>query len=127
MVPTMDILSGEGLDFFSFFPAFTSMSALLIMLVSSLGWGLGYFGQPHILVKFMAIGDADDLKKSTHIAMLWVLLSLGFAIAIGIVGKAYLSTLWKMRMLKEYSSSWQSLFRHHLLQESSGQPFWQQS
>lgn len=91
-VPTMDILSGEGPDFFSFFPASTSMSALLIMLVSSLGWGLGYFGQPHILVKFMAIGDADDLKKSTHIAMLWVLLSLGFAIAIGIVGKAYLST-----------------------------------
>jgi sodium/proline symporter len=62
-VPTMDILSGEGPDFFSFFPASTSMSALLIMLVSSLGWGLGYFGQPHILVKFMAIGDADDLKK----------------------------------------------------------------
>lgn len=49
-VPTMDILSGEGPDFFSFFPASTSMSALLIMLVSSLGWGLGYFGQPHILV-----------------------------------------------------------------------------
>ena len=62
------------------------------MIVSSLGWGLGYFGQPHILVKFMAIGDPKELKKSTRIAMTWVLLSLSFAIAIGVVGKAYLST-----------------------------------
>lgn len=89
--PTMDILSKEGSDFFSFFPDSTGMGALIVMMVSSLGWGLGYFGQPHILVKFMAIGDAKDLKKSTHIAMTWVLLSLSFAIAMGIVGKAYLT------------------------------------
>ena len=62
------------------------------MIVSSLGWGLGYFGQPHILVKFMAIGDPKELKKSTRIAMTWGLLWLSFAIAIGVVGKAYLST-----------------------------------
>lgn len=89
---TLDILSKEGADFFSFFPDSTGMSALLVMIVSSLGWGLGYFGQPHILVKFMAIGDPKELKKSTRIAMTWVLLSLTFAIAIGVVGKAYLST-----------------------------------
>lgn len=91
-MPTLDILSKEGSDFFSFFPDSTGMSALLVMIVSSLGWGLGYFGQPHILVKFMAIGDPKELKKSTRIAMTWVLLSLSFAIAIGVVGKAYLST-----------------------------------
>lgn len=91
-MPTLDILSKEGTDFFSFFPDSTGMSALLVMIVSSLGWGLGYFGQPHILVKFMAIGDPKELKKSTRIAMTWVLLSLTFAIAIGVVGKAYLST-----------------------------------
>ena len=91
-MPTLDILSKEGADFFSFFPDSTGMSALLVMIVSSLGWGLGYFGQPHILVKFMAIGDPKELKKSTRIAMTWVLLSLTFAIAIGVVGKAYLST-----------------------------------
>lgn len=91
-MPTLDILSKEGADFFSFFPDSTGMSALLVMIVSSLGWGLGYFGQPHILVKFMAIGDPKKLKKSTRIAMTWVLLSLTFAIAIGVVGKAYLST-----------------------------------
>lgn len=91
-MPTLDILSKEGADFFSFFPDSTGMSTLLVMIVSSLGWGLGYFGQPHILVKFMAIGDPKELKKSTRIAMTWVLLSLTFAIAIGVVGKAYLST-----------------------------------
>lgn len=91
-MPTLDVLSKEGADFFSFFPDSTGMSALLVMIVSSLGWGLGYFGQPHILVKFMAIGDPKELKKSTRIAMTWVLLSLTFAIAIGVVGKAYLST-----------------------------------
>lgn len=91
-MPTLDILSKEGSDFFSFFPDSTGMSALLVMIVSSLGWGLGYFGQPHILVKFMAIGDPKELKKSTRIAMTWVLLSLSFAIAIGVVGKAYLTT-----------------------------------
>ena len=91
-VPTLDILAGEGRDFFSFFPDSTGTAALVAMMVSSLGWGLGYFGQPHILVKFMAIGDPKELKKSTRIAMTWVLLSLSFAIAIGIVGKAYLTT-----------------------------------
>lgn len=60
------------------------------MILSSLGWGLGYFGQPHILVRFMAISNPKELKKSTQIAVSWVLLSLTFAVAIGIVGKAYL-------------------------------------
>ncbi len=91
-IPTLDILSSEGPQYFSFFPDNTDSMALLIMITSSLGWGLGYFGQPHILVKFMAIGKADDLKKSTNIAMAWVILSLLFAISIGVVGKAYLST-----------------------------------
>ncbi len=91
-IPTLDIISREGADFFSFFPDSTGPAALAIMLISSLGWGLGYFGQPHILVKFMAISNPAELKKSTHIAMTWVLLSLTFAIGIGIVGKAYLST-----------------------------------
>lgn len=91
-VPTFDLLSQQGADYFSFMPDSSGTAALLVMMVSSLGWGLGYFGQPHILVKFMAISDAKDLKKSTRIAMTWVLLSLMFSIAIGIVGKAYLST-----------------------------------
>ena len=123
-MPTLDILSKEGSDFFSFFPDSTGISALLVMIVSSLGWGLGYFGQPHILVKFMAIGDPKELKKSTRIAMTWVLLSLSFAIAIGVVGKAYLSTPLEMPMQNGYSSLWPNRCRRLSLQALSGLPSW---
>ncbi len=58
----------------------------LVAIISTMAWGLGYFGQPHILARFMSIGKLSDVKKSTAIAGVWVLLSLGFAIVIGIVG-----------------------------------------
>ena len=90
--PTLDALSKEGANFFSFFPESTTGMMNFIMFVSSVGWGLGYFGQPHILVRFMAISDAKELKKSTNIAMGWVIISLLCAIAIGVIGKAYLAT-----------------------------------
>ena len=47
-------------------------------------------GQPHILVRFMAISDAKELKKSTNIAMVWVILSLMAAIAVGLIGHVYM-------------------------------------
>ena len=59
-------------------------------IVSGLGWGLGYFGMPHILVRFMGIKDPDQVKKSAWIASIWVVLSLGAAIAIAILGRTYL-------------------------------------
>lgn len=61
-------------------------SAGILAILSSLAWGLGYFGQPHILVRFMSIKDVKELKKSRRIAMIWVLISLIGAIAIGILG-----------------------------------------
>ena len=89
--PTMQALAGEGADFFSLLPPSSSNLTNLIMFISCAGWGLGYFGQPHILVRFMAISNPNDLKKSTHIAMVWVLISLMAAIAMGIIGKAFLT------------------------------------
>ena len=59
-------------------------------IVSGLGWGLGYFGMPHILVRFMGIKDPKEVKKSAWIACIWVVLSLGAAIAVGILGRTYL-------------------------------------
>ena len=59
-------------------------------IVSGLGWGLGYFGMPHILVRFMGIKDPNEVKKSAWIACVWVVLSLGAAIAVGILGRTYL-------------------------------------
>lgn len=55
-------------------------------VLSSLAWGLGYFGQPHILVRFMSIKNVSELKKSRRIAMIWVVISLIGAIAIGLLG-----------------------------------------
>ncbi len=62
-----------------------------IDIISGLAWGLGYFGMPHILVRFMAVKSEKELKKSKVIAIVWVALSLFFACVIGIVGRAYLS------------------------------------
>ena len=90
--PTWHALAKEGSDFFSLLPPSSSGMANLILFLSCAGWGLGYFGQPHILVRFMAIGNPDDLKKSTRIAMVWVIISLMAAIAMGIIGKAFLTT-----------------------------------
>ena len=61
-------------------------SAAIIAAISSLAWGLGYFGQPHIVVRFMGIRSHKDLTKATTIAMTWVIISLAAAIIIGFIG-----------------------------------------
>ncbi len=58
-------------------------------IVSGLAWGLGYFGMPHILVRFMSIKNSKMIKKSATIGIIWVILSLGAAIAMAILGRAY--------------------------------------
>ncbi len=66
-------------------------SNTFVNIISGLGWGLGYFGMPHILVRFMAVRDEKELKKSKAVAIGWVALSLFFACFIGVVGRAYLA------------------------------------
>lgn len=60
-------------------------------ILSQLAWGLGYCGMPHILVRFMAIKNEKELKKSSVIAIVWVFLSLVMACVIGVVGRAFLA------------------------------------
>lgn len=55
-------------------------------IVSTLAWGLGYFGMPHILLRFMAIEDAKKLKISRRVASVWVVISMAIAIFIGVIG-----------------------------------------
>ncbi|MBQ8920653.1 MAG: sodium/proline symporter [Oscillospiraceae bacterium] len=55
-------------------------------IVSTLAWGLGYFGMPHILLRFMAIKDKKQVKISRRIASIWVVIAMGVAILIGFVG-----------------------------------------
>ena len=61
-----------------------------IELISLLAWGVGYFGQPHILVRFMAISSSKEIKQATRIAMTWVIISLAAAVAVGMVGRVFL-------------------------------------
>ncbi len=58
-----------------------------LSIASALAWGLGYFGMPQVLLRFMAIKNEGDLKRSRRIAMVWVVISLGVAIFIGIIGR----------------------------------------
>ena len=57
-----------------------------LTIASTLAWGLGYFGMPHILLRFMGIEDENKLKISRRIATVWVVISMAVAIFIGIIG-----------------------------------------
>ena len=59
-----------------------------LTIVSTAAWGLGYFGMPHILLRFMAIEDEEKLKLSRKVATGWVVISLAVAVLIGIIGLA---------------------------------------
>ena len=76
------------LDLFKGFNVATKevMSYGALPVVSTLAWGLGYFGMPHILLRFMAIEDENKLKLSRRVATVWVVISMAVAVIIGIVG-----------------------------------------
>ncbi|MEG1112703.1 MAG: sodium/proline symporter PutP [Hafnia sp.] len=61
----------------------------LIAIISLMGWGLGYFGQPHILARFMAADSHQTIRKARRISMTWMILCLAGAVAVGFFGIAY--------------------------------------
>lgn len=71
-----DLLPGEG-------------AAGLLAVISAASWGLGYFGQPHILTRFMAARSADDIPRSRLIAVTWAFLALSGAVFVGLTGMWY--------------------------------------
>lgn len=79
-----DTLSRAGGDF-SLWPAGPGKLPFLFV-VSALAWGLGYFGQPHILPRFMAIRDPKEIPTARRVAMVWVTLSMTAAVVCGILG-----------------------------------------
>ena len=72
-----------------YFSLFTDWKDVL----SGLGWGLGYFGMPHIIIRFMSVRSDKDIKKSATIGVTWTLLILGFAVVSGIVGRMLLGEI----------------------------------
>ncbi len=63
----------------------------LISVISLLAWGLGYFGQPHILVRFMSIRDENETHKAKTIGMSWMILSIIGSLSVGFFGFAYVA------------------------------------
>ena len=59
-------------------------------IVSGLAWGLGYFGMPHIIVRFMSLRSQKEMKKSAVVAIFWTVLIVFFAALIGIIGRQFL-------------------------------------
>lgn len=65
--------------------------ATFIGVISLMAWGLGYFGQPHILARFMAADSVKSIPAARRISMTWMILCLGGAVAVGFFGIAYFS------------------------------------
>ena len=70
----------------------TSTPYSILTVASLLAWGLGYFGMPHVLLRFMAIENKEKVKISRRIATVWEVISMGVAVFIGIVGNALTSS-----------------------------------
>lgn len=77
-------------EMLNLFTTLDGKSLSVMAVISSLAWGLGYCGQPHILVRFMAIKSPEQIKPATRIAMVWVVISLVAAVLVGVVGSAYM-------------------------------------
>lgn len=84
MQPLSDVLNQQSEGFLNIFNGVGAMA-----IISAMAWGLGYFGQPHIIVRFMAIRDVKALPVARRIGMSWMLLSVLGALATGLVGLAY--------------------------------------
>ena len=81
---TVESLSAANPDYWNLIPDWKSV-------VSGLGWGLGYFGMPHIIIRFMSVRSDKDLRKSAKIGISWNVLIILFSVAAGCVGRLLLT------------------------------------
>lgn len=99
LVPVVTIMNTGGLgstfnEIHSINPALLDIfkGTSFVGIISLFAWGLGYFGQPHIIVRFMAISSINEIKKSRRIGMSWMIFSEVGAMFTGLIGIAYFST-----------------------------------
>ncbi|MBQ9484352.1 MAG: sodium/proline symporter [Ruminiclostridium sp.] len=97
----------------------TSSPFGFISIVSTLAWGLGYFGMPHILLRFMAIQDKNKMKTSRRIASIWVVISMGIAVFIGVIANA-LSAQGSIPVLSSSSESETAIIKMAFLMNDNG-------
>ena len=88
-------LAAKGIEqpaqFLNFFVNGDGTPVSAVSIISNLAWGLGYFGMPHILVRFMAVKSNEEIKKSRKIAVVWVIISLTASCLIGLIARGYLT------------------------------------
>jgi sodium/proline symporter len=91
---TLDLLSETDSNLLSLFTdASTGEVISFVGIVSLLSWGLGYFGQPHIIVRFMAISSIKEMPTARRIGMSWMIVSIFGAAATGLFGLAYMNSI----------------------------------
>jgi len=95
IVEAVEIISIKNTNYMDLWRGATTIS-----IVSLLAWGLGYFGQPHILVRFMAIDSVRDIKKARYIGMTWMIGTVLGALLLGFFGIAYLQKFDTDMMLR---------------------------
>lgn len=88
-------LSGTGMEWESFksinlIPDGTANTFGIMGIIGAIAWGVGYFGQPHILARFMAIRSAKEIKPARIIAIIWVVITLIAGVVLGIIARPYL-------------------------------------
>lgn len=87
---TINTVNAIDPNFFSLFMAVGSTESIsLIAIISLMAWGLGYFGQPHIIVRFMALKSVKDMPTARRIGMSWMIIALVGALTTGLFGMAY--------------------------------------
>ena len=74
-------------------PAYWKLFTSWQDIASGLGWGLGYFGMPHIIIRFMSVRSDEDIKKSAGIGIVWTLLILGFSVGSALVARLFLGEI----------------------------------
>jgi len=86
---SLNTLDGQYLDMFV--NASNGELVSTIAIISMLSWGFGYFGQPHIIVRFMAIRSVNDIKTAQKIGISWMVVAITGALATGLLGLAYVT------------------------------------
>jgi sodium/proline symporter len=84
LAPVMDAVRLKQVSS-SFFPDFSPMTFWRILMLAA-GWGLGYFGQPHIITKFMGIRRVDEMRKAKYVGVSWQAIALAAATLVGLIG-----------------------------------------
>ena len=85
-----DIATTQGLDGYSNIMFSAGAPITAAVLISGLAWGLGYFGMPHIVVRYMSIRNVSEIKVARRVSLIWGILALSFVCLLGIVAGVYL-------------------------------------